>query len=158
MSCGAGSRLDETQARIVRVLREFLDENSAETRSMPEDVARILDCVHQNVFLSSFNVTSARRECGIRNNNISTRFRSAVGISLRRYIENLRLRAARELLEKDPSEIYLIAMAVGYEHPETFHRVFRKRYRMTPRQHRELSLRSGGLRAGLANRDTPEAR
>lgn len=132
--------MEAAHHRMLITLREFLSGRRIETKSLPRDVARILRCVHEHAFLPDFNVTSARRLCGIRNNNISARFRNLVGVGLRGYIEDLRLDAARRLLETDSSEIYLIGMAVGYEHPETFHRAFYKRHQMTPRQYRRRAM------------------
>ena len=58
-----------------------------------------------------------------------------MGRGIREYIETLRLYAASRLLRDRRFEIYLIAMAVGYEHQETFCRAFRRHFGYPPSDH-----------------------
>ena len=126
------------QTRIVDELQEFLREAHPDTKNVSEEVARILEFVHQHIFDPDMNVGHVKTNCGIRNNNISTRFRAATGLTIREYIEHLRLRAARRLLNGPKTEIYLIALAVGYHHLETFYRAFRRVFGCTPLEYRDM--------------------
>lgn len=100
--------------------------------SLPRDIAAVLEFIHTHVFESSLNVNTVKHGCRIRNNNISTRFRIVLGLGIREYIETLRLYAASRLLQGQRFEVYLIAMAVGYEHQETFCRAFRRHFGCPP--------------------------
>jgi AraC-like DNA-binding protein len=73
-----------------------------------------------------------RERCGIRTNNISSRFRWALGIGLRDYIEARRMEAADHLLRTSDVGIFDLAMALGYEHETTFYRAFRRHFGCTP--------------------------
>ncbi|HVT15585.1 MAG TPA: AraC family transcriptional regulator [Thermoanaerobaculia bacterium] len=96
------------------------------------DVAAVLEFIHAHAFDSGLNVGTVKQGCRIKDNNISTRFRIAVGLGIREYIEVLRLSFASRLLRGKRFEVYLIAMAVGYEHQETFCRAFRRHFGCPP--------------------------
>ncbi|NJL29979.1 MAG: helix-turn-helix transcriptional regulator [Thermoanaerobaculia bacterium] len=117
-------------------LERFRSERRPVLGELPADVAGAVRAIHENVFDSQLNVKTLKRRQSIRNNNFSTHFRRIVGIGLRDYIEALRLEAAERLLRNPELEIYLVAMAVGYEHPETFCRAFCRRLGVTPQEWR----------------------
>jgi AraC-like DNA-binding protein len=127
-----GCDLLDKQALIERVLSRFEDEIAPPTGDLPREVRTMLVYIHEHLFSWNLNATAVRRGCRLRNNNVTSRFRCAVGVGLREYIEAGRVAAAKRLLRHPDLEIYLIAMAVGYEHPETFCRAFRRRSGCTP--------------------------
>jgi transcriptional regulator GlxA family with amidase domain len=122
----------EKQDQIRREL-DSLPREMPQTARPPRDVAAVLEFIHTHIFESSLNVNTAKQSCRIKNNNISTRFRIAMGMGIREYIERLRLQAASRLLQGQRFEVYLIAMAVGYDHQETFCRAFRRHFGRPPR-------------------------
>ncbi|HEV2855122.1 MAG TPA: helix-turn-helix transcriptional regulator [Thermoanaerobaculia bacterium] len=124
------------QESIESELLRFKEESRPDASHLPRDVAEILRFVHDNAFEPLLNVKTVKRACSFRNNNVTTRFRTIMGIGLREYIETLRLEAASALLEQTAAEVYLIAMAIGYEHQETFCRAFLRQVGCTPLQHR----------------------
>jgi AraC-like DNA-binding protein len=99
---------------------------------VPAEVAHAVADIHRHLFDPALDVTAVRRRCGLRNNNISTRFRSVLGEGIREYIERLRLEAASELLASGNLEIFLVALAVGYNHQETFSRAFQRYFGFAP--------------------------
>ena len=112
-------------------LREMLPEKPPRSRSRGID--EMLACIHRHVFETGFNVGELRRRCRISDNNQSSHFRLSVGLTPREYIETLRLDAAFLLLRRHPeANILDIGYLVGYEHPQTFYRAFRRRYRCNP--------------------------
>jgi len=123
--------LTEKQDQMRRELDFLLQEFPGVAR-LPRDIAAILEFIHAHVFESSLNVNTVKQGCRIKNNNISTRFRIVLGLGIREYIEALRLNAASRLLQGQRFEIYLVAMAVGYEHQETFCRAFRRHFGRPP--------------------------
>jgi AraC-like DNA-binding protein len=107
-----------------------------EWSGLPASVREVLRYIHQRIFDSSLNVRDIRAGCGIRNHNISTQFRCVVGLGIREYIEALRLNMAQHLVQKKELEIYLVAMAVGYESQETFCRAFHRHFGCTATEYR----------------------
>jgi transcriptional regulator GlxA family with amidase domain len=124
-------RLAEKHAKMRMELEFFLQE-LPQTACLNRDVKAVLKFIHTHAFEPSLNVNTVKHGCRIRNNNISTRFRIELGLGIRDYIETLRLYAASRLLQSQRFEIYLVAMAVGYEHQETFCRAFRRHYGCSP--------------------------
>lgn len=104
---------------------------------LPRDVGDVLDYVHDHLFDPDLNVNTVRAGCRLRDNNISTRFRMALGRGIREHIEDLRMRAADQLLRDTDLEVYLVAMAVGYDHQETFCRAFHRHFGDSPARARE---------------------
>ena len=135
----ADVRLVEKQERIARELERFQAEARPETQGMTREIADVLQSIHDNLFDPRLNVASVKEWCAIRNNNISSRFRWTVGLGIREYIERLRLEAASRLLREGDLEVYLVAMAVGYDHQETFCRAFQRRLGRPPSEYRLTS-------------------
>ena len=126
------TRMTEKYERIAVHLQRFQRESRPDAAGLPREVQDILDYVHSHLFEPGLNVNTVKVQCGIRNNNISTRFRHTVGLGIREYIEALRLDAAERLLRCEELEVYLVAMAVGYDHQETFYRAYQRRFARTP--------------------------
>ena len=64
-------------------------------------------------------------------------FKQETGIQIGRYLMNLRLRKAVHLLETTDMRIKEITFAVGYEHPSSFVRAFRKSHAISPGSYRK---------------------
>jgi AraC family transcriptional regulator, glycine betaine-responsive activator len=124
--------LTRKQAEINRELERIKDADRPKTHSLPREIATVLDFIHAHLFDPALNVNAVRQGCRLRNNNISTRFRAAVGLGIREYIEALRLTAASRLIRCCNFEIYLIGMAVGYSHQETFCRAYHRHFGEPP--------------------------
>lgn len=138
--------LIEKQERIERELDAFRNQIRPDLADLPRDVGEILRFIHDHLFESALNVAAVRQRCGLRNNNVSTRFRAVVGLGLREYIETLRLNAAERLLRGGGLEVYLVSMAVGYDHQETFCRAFQRQFGSTPSERRLSGLTAAAVR------------
>jgi transcriptional regulator GlxA family with amidase domain len=132
----ARSRFGVDYDQIESELRLASAEHQIISPSFPREVTAVLDLIHGRPFEPSLNVNAVKRDCRLRNNNISTRFRTFVGFGIREYIERLRLEAARHLLECCDIDIYLVALVVGYEHQETFCRAFHRRFGVPASEYR----------------------
>lgn len=138
MTWPLAARRQNKYEQIAAYLEAFRDENRPQKPDgLPRDVSEVLDYIHQHLFDPDLNVTTVRAGCRLRDNNISTRFRMALGRGIREHIEHLRLRAADQLLRESDLEVYLVAMAVGYDHQETFCRAFQRHFGASPSQTRE---------------------
>lgn len=136
----AESRRQDKYERIAAALEAFRSENRPrKPDGLPRDVSEVLDYVHDHLFDPELNVTTVRAGCRLRDNNISTRFRLVLGCGIREHIEDLRLRAADRLLRETDLEVYLVAMAVGYDHQETFCRAFQRHFGDSPARARETA-------------------
>ena len=107
-----------------------------ERLATPEEVSWhirwILQAIREELFSPSLNVQSLLRRCHTRDHNVSCQFKLETGMSIKHYIESLRLEAARELLVHDRFSAAVVAHAVGYSHLQTFYGAFRRRFECTP--------------------------
>jgi AraC-like DNA-binding protein len=99
--------------------------------------ARIKSYIDQHLFEESLCVKSTLALCGISDHNFTTRFRLELGLSIKAYIEAARINAACSLLKTSNFSILEIALAVGYEHIQTFYRCFRRRMHCAPGDYRK---------------------
>jgi len=76
--------------------------------------------------------------CGIPERSLKRRFKSATGSTVIDYVQNLRVEAAKRLLEFSESSFDDIAAAVGYENPAFFRRLFKRLTGLTAGQYRRL--------------------
>ncbi|MBM7582520.1 two-component system response regulator YesN [Caldicoprobacter guelmensis] len=68
---------------------------------------------------------------------ISNMIKNKVGYSFIEYLTNLRIKRAVELLTKTNMSIKEIALSVGYDDQQYFHRIFKKKTGKTPTQYRK---------------------
>jgi transcriptional regulator GlxA family with amidase domain len=69
--------------------------------------------------------------------NFARVFRRETGVTPAAYVEELRVEAARRLLEASSLTVAAVAARVGLKHPETLHRAFRRRVGTTPDRYRQ---------------------
>ena len=67
----------------------------------------------------------------VRDNRMTEKY-DRIAIHLQRFQRESRLDAAERLLRCEELEVYLVAMAVGYDHQETFYRAYQRRFARTP--------------------------
>jgi transcriptional regulator GlxA family with amidase domain len=74
---------------------------------------------------------------GMSARNFARVFRSETGTTPAAYVEELRVEAARRLLEDTALTVGAVARTVGFSHAETLHRAFRRRVGTTPERYRQ---------------------
>ena len=73
---------------------------------------------------------------GVPERSLKRRFKAATGLSLIDYLQNLRVEAAKRMLEEGNLPVEEISACVGYEEPAFFRRLFRRRTGLPPGQYR----------------------
>ncbi len=99
-------------------------------------VRRCNELAHQRFASSVCNVAWLARELGCTPNYLSLKYSRETGEPLNDFIQRMRLRQARTLLETTRLKIAEIAQACGYGHPSYFIARFRAQSGRTPRQYR----------------------
>jgi transcriptional regulator GlxA family with amidase domain len=84
-------------------------------------------------------------------------FRAETGVTPARYVERVRLEAARRLLEDSPEPIAAIAGACGFGTAETMRRVFLRTLEVGPAEYRRR-FQAGGVRSAEAPQRRPRGR
>ena len=119
-------------------LRDQLIRQSCQLPVNPlsQAVLTVVTAIWQRLCELDLNVKTLKEECRIHDNNISSTFKREIGQSIKTYIEWKRLEIAVELLEKSHYTVADISYVVGYEHIETFYRVFVRRLKCSPGAYR----------------------
>jgi len=140
---GDGLRAERFQATQEQMLAQLRRHRRwlAPHPDLPHDVCSILRRISKDLFDPGLNVKTLKARCGIRDNNVSSRFRLWLGKSIRAYVEMLRMEAASRLLRQTDFNVLAVATLVGYDRLETFYRAFRRCFACTPAEHRDRAPR-----------------
>jgi len=84
------------------------------------------------------DLASVIEQAGIPERTLKRRFRAATGTTLIEYLQNLRVEAAKRLLESSAMSVDEISNVVGYEDASFFRRLFRRSTGMAPRDYRRM--------------------
>jgi AraC-like DNA-binding protein len=106
---------------------------------VPADLLAALRFIHAHLFDDRLTVGLLRSRFAAGNNNFSSRFRAHVRVSPSNYILHKRMHAAQRLLSVPALAdvpVYEIGLAVGYNHPDSFCRAFRRYFGVTPSEWR----------------------
>ncbi len=122
------------------LLKQYREQERPPLEQHSREIRELVTCIHGKLFEPGLNVKMVRELCRIRDNNISSRFRRAMGQGIKAYIDNHRMAAAGILLLNTDLSIFDVAMEVGYSHVETFYQVFHRQYGCTPGVYREGSV------------------
>ncbi len=95
-----------------------------------------LDYIEQHLG-EELSVERLSRKASFSKFHFHRQFSAYVGVSVSRYVQNLRLkRASRQLVFEPDSKIIGVAYDAGFETPESFSRAFKREYGVTPSQFR----------------------
>lgn len=90
-----------------------------------KEMAKALAYIHDN-YDKDLSMTMVSNHVSLNYSYFSERFKEYVGESFVSYLKKLRVRKAKELLERTDGRIYEIGRRVGFENPKQFNRVFRE--------------------------------
>lgn len=104
------------------------------------------------------SVAALAARAGLSERAFARAFRTETGSTPAAFVENLRVEAARGLLETTDMTVSAIAKAVGYKHGETLHRVFSRQLATTPDRYRQhFSIARSATHGGSAEQARIEA-
>ncbi|AQZ93908.1 AraC family transcriptional regulator [Halopseudomonas phragmitis] len=92
----------------------------------------------QDNFQDSQALAHLLQQAALPERTLKRRFKQATGCSLIEYLQNLRIEAAKRLLEQSRLAIEDISLAAGYEDTSFFRRLFKRLTGLTPGQYRRL--------------------
>ena len=88
-------------------------------------------------FAEPLSFTELARHLGLSQRTLNRRFKLATGLSPGRYLQQVRLEQARELLRDSNLSIAEIAMSVGYQDIGYFSTLFREHMAQSPTAYRQ---------------------
>ena len=107
-------------------------------------------------FTGPINMAELARHLSTSPATLHRRFRSALGVSPKAYVSQLRFEAAVRMLEKSTRSIDRIAQLVGYSDSRLFRTMFRQQAGKTATKWRADARRSRGLSAADETDDEPD--
>jgi transcriptional regulator GlxA family with amidase domain len=112
---------------------------SAQLRARPAQAPSILELQRwlSDHLDGDLSVDALAARVGMSSRNFARTFRRETDTTPAAYVEQLRIEAARQLLETTDLTVGAIARQVGIRHAETLHRAFRRRVGTTPELYRK---------------------
>ncbi|HYQ70886.1 MAG TPA: helix-turn-helix domain-containing protein [Gammaproteobacteria bacterium] len=89
-------------------------------------------------YLASDAIRQVVEQAGIPERTLKRRFKAATGTTLIEYLQNLRVEEAKRLLETGSLPVDEISVAVSYDDPSFFRRLFKRCTGLTPSQYRRM--------------------
>lgn len=104
---------------------------------LPQDLtARIIEYVTGH-FREPLSLEILSKKFGVSRYHLSRIFSDTIKVGFYRYINSMRITAARELLQNTNQDILGIGLDCGFENQQTFNRVFKEQTGMTPKEYRK---------------------
>jgi transcriptional regulator GlxA family with amidase domain len=82
-------------------------------------------------------VAAMVEQSGLTERTFMRRFRAATGSAPMEYVQTMRIEEAKHLLETRKMPVDQVAIEVGYEDPNFFRRLFKRRVGVTPARYRQ---------------------
>lgn len=82
-------------------------------------------------------VVAMAKRSGLKERTFIRRFKSATGYAPLDYVQTLRIEESKQVLETTDDPIDDIALAVGYDDPNSFRRLFKRTTGVSPRRYRQ---------------------
>lgn len=114
--------------------------NKSRKESKISLIENSLEYMKANIYEYSLNISDIASKSGISEDYFRKIFKDLYGITPVKYITDIRLGYAKELLNYTNLNISGISKAAGYENEVYFHRLFKNYFGITPAQYRKKKL------------------
>lgn len=132
------SDLDKTEEHMVTMFEEVMRLRDEKVREQNDDVVETAKrYIQENYSDEELSLNAVSKEVNISPNHFSAVFSQKMGQTFVRYLTDVRLGKAKELLKSTNMRSSEISEAVGYKDPHYFSHLFKKNMGCTPMQYRE---------------------
>ncbi len=126
------------QARLDAAAGPVLESIRRDRQLAPDELKPLFGYIEAHLFDHDFSVEEMKRECGIGDNSVSTRFRRQTDLRFKDYAREHRLRVGWELLKYQEPGVALVAEMLGFNSTQVLTRNFTKRFGVRPCDHRKF--------------------
>ena len=127
-------KIEDIKDKVQNFLRDRVHLNKNAARS-DYKVERIMSFVKRNYSQASLDVIS--QEMCLSSKYISRMFKEHTGVSYRDYHLDIKIGEAKKLLKKTSLSVDEISYRLGYQNPESFMRIFKRKTQVTPTEYRK---------------------
>jgi AraC-like DNA-binding protein len=113
----------------------MLKRKATETTHSPQDLAFAKRYIEEN-FYSKIAFSSLAQKCGLGYDYFRHKFKAIYGISPQQHLINVRLEAAKNILETSSMNCTEIAYSCGFSDSAQFSTMYKKRFGITPKKNR----------------------
>jgi signal transduction histidine kinase/DNA-binding response OmpR family regulator/ligand-binding sensor domain-containing protein len=126
--------LQAQQKTREKIMRDLLTQPSEILIHSEDDkvLRKMQEVLEENISNSDFDVESLCQQFYLSRSHFSRKIKQMTGLTPKEIIDSFRLKRAGQLLQQQKLSISEVAYMVGFEHPNSFTRAFRKFYNMTP--------------------------
>lgn len=130
--------LVKTQSIFYKILGELLDlyETGDSASKNQAKLEPAIKYIHENYTLNPFIINKLPNICGIKHSYFNRLFQERFNMTPAKYITNLRMAYATDLLLLNTFSVSDISKKCGYENPCYFTKIFKEHYSCTPSQYR----------------------
>ncbi len=108
------------------------------SKSNREKIEDIVDFIAENLGDSGLNIATLSKMCGVSEVHFRRIFHQIYHVSPIKFISDLRIKRARELLSTTTLKIFEISEKCGFENQYYFSKKFKAQTHLTPNKYREL--------------------
>lgn len=119
---------------LSNLIAECSDENKFENKR--NLIVDSLEYINQNIYNPFLSITEAAKKSNISEDTFRNIFKSIHDVTPSKYIIDIRLNYAKELLNYTNYNISHISEQIGYTSEVYFYRLFKKKFGITPSQYR----------------------
>ncbi len=119
------------------VISERTPKKNSTRNVKDEQLKKIFDYINANYVNADMCLTDIAQHINMNASYLSRFFKENAGIPLSKYIIELRMQKAANLLKRKDLSVKSIAISVGYTDPLYFTREFRRHYKNTPTSYRK---------------------
>jgi transcriptional regulator GlxA family with amidase domain len=137
--CGLSNATNTARVYLLALHEDGQMPYSAMSCSTHHGDAVVRDCqdwIEQN-YRCSNPVAEMTGHSGLNPRTFARRFRSATGYQPIDYVQGIRIKIAKQMLESDDASIETISSSVGYDDPTSFRRVFKRKVGLSPARYRK---------------------
>lgn len=114
---------------------QFQQENQPLKEIVNPDIQAILETVERD-YTQPLSLEQLAKDSYLSYNYLSKKFKDEVGETFREYVKKVRLQHAANELRYSETSVLKIALNNGFSSSKSFHKSFKERYGMTPKQFR----------------------
>ena len=104
-----------------------------DTDSSSEKLKTVLDYIHLH-YAEALSIKELAAQCYFSEYYFMRFFKKHMHMTVIEYLNNLRMEKAVELFEQGQTSILEVSMSVGFHSLSYFHKIFREKFSMTPKQ------------------------